>query len=113
MLPIILIIYYSSLVVVPAGIEAPANVRLLDWIPQNDLLGHPKTRAFVSHMGVNGANEAAFHAVPLVAACLMSDSYQNTLRFVEKAKMAKFIDVRNANSTIWKNTLDEVINNPR
>ncbi len=93
--------------------EAPPNVRILDWIPQNDLLGHPKTRAFVSHMGNNGANEAAFHAVPLVAACLMSDSYQNTVRFAEKAKMAKFIDVRNSNSSIWKKTLEEVIGNPR
>lgn len=32
-----------------------------------DVLGHPNTRAFVSHCGVHSVNEAAFHGVPVVA----------------------------------------------
>ncbi|XP_059525697.1 UDP-glucuronosyltransferase 2B31-like isoform X6 [Myotis daubentonii] len=29
------------------------NTRLYRWIPQNDLLGHPKTKAFITHGGTN------------------------------------------------------------
>ncbi|CAB1345301.1 unnamed protein product [Coregonus sp. 'balchen'] len=47
------------------------NTLLLDWLPQNDLLGHPKTRAFVAHGGTNGLYEAIYHGVPvLVEQCL-------------------------------------------
>jgi UDP:flavonoid glycosyltransferase YjiC (YdhE family) len=30
------------------------------------VLGHPHTKAFVSHCGVHSVNEAAFHGVPVV-----------------------------------------------
>ncbi len=84
----------------------------MDWLPQNDLLGHEKLKAFVSHMGANGAYEAAYHGVPIIAACIMSDSFTNAQRYIHKAKMARFIDVYNANSTEWQNTIEEVISNP-
>ena len=45
---------------------APDNVLLLDWLPQNDLLGHPKTTLFITHGGNNGANEAVYHGVPML-----------------------------------------------
>ncbi|XP_066270879.1 UDP-glucuronosyltransferase 2C1-like [Branchiostoma lanceolatum] len=42
------------------------NTRLMSWLPQNDLLAHPKTRAFVTHAGLNGVYEALYHGVPMV-----------------------------------------------
>lgn len=93
--------------------EIPENLKVVDWLPQNDLLGHPKTRAFVSHMGINGATEAAYHGVPIVAACLMTDGFANTVKFKEKAKMARFIDVYNANSDTWQASIEEVLYNSR
>ena len=29
----------------------------MPWVPQNDILGNPSTKAFLSHMGANGLNE--------------------------------------------------------
>ena len=31
--------------------------QVVQWAPQNDVLGHPKTRAFLTHGGVNGLYE--------------------------------------------------------
>ncbi|XP_076613384.1 UDP-glucuronosyltransferase 2A2-like isoform X2 [Chaetodon auriga] len=57
-----------------------ANTKLSDWIPQNDLLGHPKTRAFVTHGGTNGLYEAVYHAVPMVGIPLFADQRHNLAR---------------------------------
>ena len=47
--------------------RVPENVRMMDWLPQNDLLGHPNARLFITHAGTNGYGEALYHGVPLLA----------------------------------------------
>ncbi|XP_008580742.1 PREDICTED: UDP-glucuronosyltransferase 2A3 isoform X1 [Galeopterus variegatus] len=54
-----------------------ANTRLYDWIPQNDLLGHPKTKAFITHGGMNGVYEAIYHGVPMVGIPMFGDQPDN------------------------------------
>ncbi|XP_035663627.1 UDP-glucuronosyltransferase 2C1-like [Branchiostoma floridae] len=60
------------------------NTMLLDWLPQNDLLGHPKTRAFITHAGINGAYEALHHGVPMVCLPLFFDQPGNAARVVAR-----------------------------
>ncbi|XP_015264253.1 PREDICTED: UDP-glucuronosyltransferase 2A2-like [Gekko japonicus] len=54
-----------------------SNTRLYDWIPQNDLLGHPKTKAFITHGGTNGIYEAIYHGIPMVGIPLFADQPDN------------------------------------
>lgn len=35
-------------------IPLPKNVKTLGWVRQNDILAHPKTKAFISHCGLLG-----------------------------------------------------------
>lgn len=42
------------------------NIKLVSWASQNDVLGHPAVKAFVSHGGINSLYKAAFHAKPVV-----------------------------------------------
>ncbi|XP_041849194.1 UDP-glucuronosyltransferase 2A1-like isoform X2 [Melanotaenia boesemani] len=56
------------------------NTLLVDWMPQNDLLGHPKIKLFVAHGGTNGVQEAMYHGVPVVGLPLFFDQYDNLLR---------------------------------
>ena len=44
----------------------PRNVHRMTWIPQNDLLGHPNVKLFITHGGANSMMEAVYHGVPLI-----------------------------------------------
>nr|XP_032825036.1 2-hydroxyacylsphingosine 1-beta-galactosyltransferase isoform X1 [Petromyzon marinus] len=56
------------------------NTRLVEWLPQNDLLGHVGVRAFVTHGGLNGVYEAVYHGVPVVGMPLFGDHYDTMTR---------------------------------
>ncbi|XP_078655984.1 LOW QUALITY PROTEIN: UDP-glucuronosyltransferase 2C1-like [Branchiostoma floridae x Branchiostoma belcheri] len=66
----------------PAGLGD--NTKLLGWLPQNDLLAHPKTRAFITHAGSNGLYEALHHGVPVVCLPLFWDQPTNAARVVAR-----------------------------
>jgi glucuronosyltransferase len=51
---------------IASEIAGLSNTRISEWVPQNDLLGHPKVRAFVTQGGYLSMAEAAYHAVPVL-----------------------------------------------
>ena len=57
--------------------DVPPNVWLGEWLPQNDLLGHAKTRLFITHGGVNGQMEALYHGIPMLTMPLFGDQEYN------------------------------------
>ncbi|KAM4592524.1 LOW QUALITY PROTEIN: UDP-glucuronosyltransferase 2A2-like [Odontesthes bonariensis] len=73
------------------------NTLVVDWMPQNDLLGHPKIKLFVAHGGTNGVQEAIYHGVPVVGLPLFFDQYDNLLR----------LQVRGAAKTLTIATVDK------
>ncbi|TRY99894.1 hypothetical protein DNTS_034001 [Danionella cerebrum] len=68
------------------------NTLIIDWLPQNDLLGHPKTKAFITHGGTNGIYEAIYHGVPMLGLPLILDQFDNMVR-LEARGVAKVLDV--------------------
>ncbi|XP_054830648.1 UDP-glucuronosyltransferase 1-6-like isoform X8 [Eublepharis macularius] len=64
--------------------EVPSNLanntRLVKWLPQNDLLAHPKARAFITHAGSHGIYEGICNAVPMVLMPLFGDQMDNAVR---------------------------------
>ncbi|KAM4578322.1 UDP-glucuronosyltransferase 2B31-like [Fundulus diaphanus] len=87
------------------------NTLLLDWLPQNDLLGHPKTKVFVAHGGTNGVQEAIYHGVPLVGLPLMFDQQDNFFRMASRG-VAKVVDIVKVNKDIFLEALKEVLYEP-
>ncbi|KAM4746508.1 UDP-glucuronosyltransferase 2A1-like [Anableps anableps] len=87
------------------------NTLILDWLPQNDLLGHPKTKLFVAHGGTNGMQEAIYHGVPLVGLPLMFDQEDNFFR-MESRGVAKVLDIATVNKDIFLEALKEVLYEP-
>lgn len=60
-----------------AVLNLGSNTKVVTWLPQNDVLGHPHTRAFLSHCGVNGLYEAAYHGIPIAALPFFADQPEN------------------------------------
>ncbi|XP_010157069.1 PREDICTED: 2-hydroxyacylsphingosine 1-beta-galactosyltransferase-like [Eurypyga helias] len=60
------------------------NTLMMGWLPQNDLLGHPNVKAFVSHCGMNGVFEAIYHGVPVVGFPFYGDQFDIMTRVQAK-----------------------------
>nr|CAD7590136.1 unnamed protein product [Timema genevievae] len=60
----------------------PSNVMTGKWLPQLDILSHPKTRLFISHGGLMGTLEAVYAGVPIVGIPLFADQELNIKRCV-------------------------------
>ncbi|XP_070765534.1 UDP-glucuronosyltransferase 2C1-like [Enoplosus armatus] len=87
------------------------NTLLVDWMPQNDLLGHPKIKLFVAHGGINGVQEAIYHAVPILGLPLIFDQRDNLFR-IEVKGAGKIIDIFTMNEDIFFQGIQEVLNEP-
>ena len=79
---------------IPSTIKVPKHVKLLKWLPQNDLLGHNKTRLFLTHGGANGQFESVYHAVPMIIFPLFGDQPYNAKR-AEYKGFALTMDILN------------------
>ena len=88
------------------------NIKLVEWLPQNDLLGHKDIRAFVSHVGFNSLYESAYHGVPLVAVPLFADQFANAKK-VEQFGLGIFVDFKSVNAEQLFEMIEQVITKPR
>ncbi|KAI9554594.1 hypothetical protein GHT06_019867 [Daphnia sinensis] len=78
----------------------PSNVKLMSWLPQADLLGHPKMRLFITHGGLISIQEAVYHNVPLIILPVLVDQPIN-------AKKAQ--DDGYAIRLDWDNLTEEIL----
>jgi len=53
------------------------RVKIMPWIPQNDLLADPRVRIFISHGGINSIIESVYHAKPLIIFPVVADQSFN------------------------------------
>ena len=92
--------------------EAPKNVLISSWLPQQEILGHPNLKVFVTHAGQSSFQETLCHQKPAVAVPVMGDQLLNAL---EMQGLGFGISV--PYTTLTKedlyNALDKVLHNPR
>ncbi|XP_068166289.1 UDP-glucuronosyltransferase 2A1-like [Antennarius striatus] len=86
-----------------------ANTRIYNWIPQNDLLGHPKTKAFITHGGANGIYEAIYHGVPMVGIPLFADQPENMI-YMKARGAATIVDLNSLKTEDLRDAINAVIN---
>ncbi|KAK7072886.1 putative UDP-glycosyltransferase [Halocaridina rubra] len=89
----------------------PPNVKVVKWLPQQDILAHPKTVLFFTHCGMHGVMEALHHGVPMVGMPVFADQKDVLVRLEQKG-VAKGVRKYATQEEIY-NAITEVISNPR
>ncbi|KAG7237911.1 hypothetical protein INR49_031704 [Caranx melampygus] len=84
------------------------NTMLVEWLPQNDILGHPKTKVFVTHGGTNGIYEAIYHGVPVLGIPLIFDQYDNMVRLKARG-VAEIVEVTTLDVESLTNALKNIL----
>lgn len=90
----------------------PDNVIVGKWLPQNDILAHPNIKVFISHCGKGGVTEAKYHGVPVLGIPLFAEQSGNIDVLVAEGWALK-IPFGNLNKTIFSESLDEILVNPK
>ncbi|CAH1105628.1 unnamed protein product [Psylliodes chrysocephalus] len=92
--------------------DKPANVKILSWLPQSDLIAHPNTVAFISHCGLLGTTEAVYHGVPILGLPVFWDQVKNIAVAVSKGYGLK-VDFYDLDEQSFSSALQEIVNNPK
>ena len=110
--------------------NVPANVLILDWLPQHQLFGkyislevpgwlklvdvvaHGATVLFVSHCGMNGVMESLYHRVLLLCMPIFADQPDNAARLVERG-LGLALDRYNLNHNLVTEAITEILHNKR
>lgn len=95
----------------PVPENIPENVKLMKWVPQNDLLAQPGVRAFITHAGSHGLFEALCHAVPMLMMPLAGDQPDNAQRFASRGA-GIVLNIQTVTAEDLVKGLKEIINNP-
>ena len=91
----------------------PRNVKLLPWLPQQDLLGHPKARLLINHGGMTSIEEAVYHRVPLIVLPVFGDQtlYADKMHYRDGYGIS--IEWDNLNEDVLFDAIQEILNNPK
>ena len=88
-------------------VTMPDNVHVVSWLPQNDLLGHPATKLFITHCGNNGQYEAVYQGVPMIGFPLFAEQPYNCFR-MEHHQLGRCLDIRTFDSDLLAKYIKEV-----
>lgn len=90
----------------------PYNIKLSKWLPQQDILGHPNVKLFITQGGLHSLEEAIANAVPIVGIPFFVDQFFHVQR-VTNIGIGKHLDFKTMSKTLFKETVSEVIKNPK
>ncbi|KAI4462503.1 UDP-glucosyltransferase [Holotrichia oblita] len=92
--------------------DIPPNVKLSRWLPQQDLLGHPKIRAFVTHGGLLSMFETIYHGVPIVTIPVFCDHDSNAAK-AQLDGYAIQLDLATLTADNLLKAIRKIIHNPK
>ena len=86
----------------------PPNVKLSKWVPQQDVLGHPNTKLFITHGGLLSTQEATYHGVPLIGIPIFGDQDLN-MKQAKRAGYALTVEILDMTEESLEKTITEIL----
>ncbi|KAL0860416.1 hypothetical protein ABMA27_009810 [Loxostege sticticalis] len=86
------------------------NIRISKWLPQSDLLRHPKLKLFITQGGLQSTDEAITAGVPLIGIPMLGDQWYNVEQYVYH-KIGLQVDMETLTEEKLSNAIDTIINN--
>ncbi|KAI5633118.1 UDP-glucoronosyl and UDP-glucosyl transferase domain-containing protein [Phthorimaea operculella] len=88
------------------------NIRISKWLPQSDLLRHPKVKLFITQGGLQSTDEAIVAGVPLIGIPMLGDQWYNVEKYVHHGIGLK-LSIETVNEEQLTNAIKEVIDNKK
>ncbi|XP_041775418.1 uncharacterized protein LOC121595468 [Anopheles merus] len=89
----------------------PKNVMVRKWLPQSDILAHPKVVLFITHGGMFGSQEGIYRGVPMLYIPFYGDQHRNALK-AEQAGYALTLNFPEVNVITLGSRINELLTNP-
>ncbi|XP_048006723.1 UDP-glycosyltransferase UGT5-like [Leguminivora glycinivorella] len=86
----------------------PSNVRIVKWVPQNDLLRHPSIKLFITQGGMQSTDEAIAAGVPLIGIPILVDQFFNTEKYIQH-KIGEKLVMEKLSEEEFYNTIMKVL----
>ena len=81
-----------------------------NWMPQNDILGHPNVILLISHGGMFGTTESLYHGVPLLLIPFFGDQFRNAHR-ISVAGYGRMLNHREITEETFTAAITELVSN--
>ncbi|XP_023937624.2 UDP-glucosyltransferase 2 [Bicyclus anynana] len=84
------------------------NVKLYKWVPQADLLKHPKIKLFITQAGLQSTDEAIEAGVPVIGIPIFGDQWYNAEKY-QQLKIGIKLDLKDLTEEMFKGAIETVI----
>lgn len=88
--------------------QLPENVRVSKWFPQQDVLGHPKCKLFITHGGLSSLHETIYHGVPVIGIPFFGDQDWN-MEQVEYHGIGVKLDLKDISEEKFTKLVEKVL----
>ncbi|RXG56124.1 2-hydroxyacylsphingosine 1-beta-galactosyltransferase [Armadillidium vulgare] len=92
--------------------DLPSNVKLQKWLPQPDLLGHPKIKLFITHGGLLSTLESSYNGVPVIGIPVIGDQETNMIE-VEDEGWGRVMRWKELEENTLRELILDVLNNKK
>ena len=91
--------------------SADGRVKLVSWIPQNDVLADPRVQIFITHGGISSIIQSVYHGKPLIVFPIVFDQPTNAAA-VESKGFAIRMDIGNFTSETLLSNIEKLLEDP-
>ncbi|CAL4065734.1 unnamed protein product [Meganyctiphanes norvegica] len=88
------------------------NVMLTKWAPQQDILGHPSVKVFISHCGLLGIQESVYHRTPILGVPIFGDQPKNA-KMIQTKNYGLYLEWEELTTELIVESLREILHNDK